>query len=107
MKNVLITGAGGEVGYTLINELKKKGYFVVATSLHSLPPESEKICNKFYFVDVTKKESLKKVFERHSFDIIFHLASILSTGGEKNPEGAISVNATGSINTLELATDGY
>jgi nucleoside-diphosphate-sugar epimerase len=104
MKNVLITGAGGEVGYTLITELKKKGCFVVATSLHKLPPESEKECNKYYQVDVIKKSSLSKVFEKHNFDIIFHLASILSTGGEKSPESAIDVNTLGSINTLELAT---
>lgn len=58
MKSVLITGAGGEVGYTLISELKKKGYFVVATSLHKLPSESEKECDKYYQVDVIKKSSL-------------------------------------------------
>ncbi len=105
MNQILITGVGGEVGFTLIRELKKnKKNFVVATSLNDLSSQSKKWCDKFYIVDVTDKDSLEKVFEKHQFDTIFHLASILSTGGEKNPEAAINVNVTGSINVLELAT---
>lgn len=105
MNNILITGAGGEVGFSLIHELKKnKENFVVATSLNNLSPQSEKECDKFYTVDITDKNSLEKVFNKYRFDTIFHLASILSTGGEKNPELAINVNTIGSVNVIEAAT---
>ena len=105
MTTILITGAGGEVGYTLIHELaKNKDNYVVATSLHDLPPESEKESSEFIQMDITDKDSVTSVFAKHEFDTIFHLASILSTGGEKTPELALDVNTIGSINILEAAT---
>lgn len=105
MNKILVTGAGGEVGYTLVHELKgDKNNCVVATSLHDLPPESEAECDEFMQMDVTDKDSVAKVFAKHEFDTIFHLASVLSTGGEKNPELALNVNTVGSINVLEAAT---
>lgn len=45
-----------------------------------------------------------KIFEEFDFDIVFHLASILSTGGEKNPELASKVNLIGTLNLMENAT---
>jgi threonine 3-dehydrogenase len=105
-QKILITGAGGEVGYTLIQELKKvKTNYVIATSLHSLPPDSEALADEFIQMDITDRKSVDKVFEKHKFDTIFHLASILSTGGEKTPELALDVNTLGSINVLEAATN--
>ena len=104
MKTVLITGAGGEVGYTLTAELKKEGYKVVALSLHNLPPEQTKITDVFYRGDVSDYKFVEKIFDKHEIEVVFHLASILSTGGERNPELAITVNAVGTQNTMEVAT---
>ena len=101
-KTAFVTGAGGEVGYTLIHDLKKKGYNIIATSLHDIEPELIKNVDKFYRLNISDKTGLSKIFEDHGFDVIFHLGSILSTGGEKKPELAIDVNTVGSINMLEL-----
>lgn len=102
-KTAFITGAGGEVGFTLIHDLKKKGYKIIASSLHEIEPELTKNVDKFYALNISDKVALTEIFKNHQFDVIFHLASILSTGGEKSPELAIDVNTKGSINMLELA----
>ncbi|HJY98506.1 MAG TPA: NAD-dependent epimerase/dehydratase family protein [Patescibacteria group bacterium] len=104
-KTAFITGAGGEVGFTLVHDLKKRGYRIIASSLHDLEPELKKNVDEFYAINISDKKSLSGVFEKHNFDVIFHLASILSTGGEKNPELAIEANTIGSINMLELAAE--
>lgn len=104
-KTAFVTGAGGEVGFTLTHDLKQKGYTVIASSLHDIEPEIMANVDKFYRLNISDKEGLKKVFDAHDFDVIFHLGSILSTGGEKNPELAIDVNTVGSINMLELAAE--
>lgn len=104
-KTAFITGAGGEVGFTLIHDLKKKGYKIIATSLHDLEPELISLVDKFYRLNISEKVGLAKIFKNHNFDVIFHLGSVLSTGGEKNPELAIDVNTVGSVNVLELAAE--
>jgi nucleoside-diphosphate-sugar epimerase len=45
----------------------------------------------------------REIDERHVIDRIFHLAGILSSGGERNPQLAHDVNVTGTLNILELA----
>lgn len=104
-KTAFITGAGGEVGYTLIHDLKKRGYKIIASSLHDIEPELVKNVDKFYKLNISDKNALAKVFKKYNFDVVFHLAAILSTGGEKNPEAAIDANTIGSINMLELAAE--
>lgn len=101
-KTAFVTGAGGEVGFTLVHDLKQKGYGVIASSLHDIESEIMANVDKFYRLNISDKEGLTKVFDAHNFDVVFHLGSILSTGGEKNPELAIDVNTIGTINMLEL-----
>jgi nucleoside-diphosphate-sugar epimerase len=46
---------------------------------------------------------LEEIDDLHEIDRIFHLAGILSSGGERHPQRAHEVNVTGTLNVLELA----
>ena len=54
---------------------------------------------------VVDKMSLEKIVKTHHITEVYHLAGLLSVGGEKNPDLAWEVNVNGLANVLELARD--
>ncbi len=105
MLQALITGISGEVGHGLIKKLHAQKYKIVAADIKDPEKEISGFLDKFYKCDISNKNGVEKIFEDQKFDVIFHLASILSTGGEKNPELAAKVNIEGTLNLLEAATN--
>lgn len=101
----LVTGISGEVGHGLIKKLYEQGFSVYAVDIRDPEEIIIKHLQKFYTCDISNKAGIDKVFSENEFDIVFHLASILSTGGEKDPETAIKVNYDGTINLLEASTN--
>ncbi|MGA3291624.1 MAG: NAD-dependent epimerase/dehydratase family protein [Candidatus Microgenomates bacterium] len=105
MLQALVTGISGEVGHGLIKALSASEEFEVSAADIKNPDEAiSGNLKNFFECDVSDSNAVNKIFEKENFDIIFHLASILSTGGEKSPEKAIDVNIKGIINLLEAAT---
>jgi threonine 3-dehydrogenase len=101
----LITGISGEVGHGLIKKLHSQSYKVIAADIKEPEKSIAGLIDKFYVCDISDKTGVEQIFEEQNFDIVFHLASILSTGGEKNPELAAKVNIEGTLNLLEAATN--
>ena len=102
-KQILVTGANGEIGHGLLTELHKKGYLIVAIDINALDRRLYPFIKKFHKVNITSSITLEKIFQKYNFSSIFHLAAVLSTGGEKNPELAHTVNVEGTFNLLSLA----
>lgn len=102
---VLITGANGEIGHGLIGHLSNGNCQIIALDLNPLDAVLESKVNYSYVGDILDKELLKKVFSAHKFCTIYHLASILSTKAEHNPELAHRINVEGTLNLLQLATE--
>jgi nucleoside-diphosphate-sugar epimerase len=104
MKTVLITGANGEIGHGLIKKLaqdpKNK---LVAFDINNLDTELSKLVLQSFKGDILDRALVKKLFDNYQFDIIFHLAALLSTSSEKDPIKAHHVNTDGAINILYLA----
>ena len=102
----LITGISGEVGTGLIKTLTESGkYEVTAADIKNPDSAIAESLKNFFKCDISDGTSVKKIFEKENFDVIFHLAAILSTGGEKFPEKAINVNIDGTINIFKSATE--
>jgi nucleoside-diphosphate-sugar epimerase len=105
MLQALITGISGEVGHGLIKTLASSGKYEVTAADIKTPDETiAGSLKNFFECDISDSSSVNKIFEKENFDVIFHLAAILSTGGEKFPEKAIDVNIKGTLNLLEAAT---
>lgn len=103
---ILITGASGEVGHGLIRELSRgREEEIIALDLQPLEADLLQICSRFIQGDILDSMLLGRLVGEFEIRVIYHLASILSTKAEHNPEGAHRVNVEGMLNLLRLAHD--
>ena len=100
---ILITGANGEIGHGLIRHLADQKKAIVALDLNPLDEVLQPLVRHWQVGDILNFSLLEKLFEEHHFSVIFHLASILSTKAELNPELAHKVNVEGTLNLLRLS----
>ncbi len=101
---VLITGASGEIGTSLIEYFAtQKGANVVALDLAEIAPARKAKCHTTIKGSITDTALMAELEKKFHFEKIFHLAGILSTGGEKDPMLAHRVNVDGTLNLLQMA----
>lgn len=96
--NILLTGAGGQIGADLVSALVAEGHRVVATDLR---PQPERPGATWRLLDVTDAAAVDAMVHEARPDLVFHLAAILSASGERNPTLAYEVNQTGTWHLLE------
>lgn len=104
MTKILVTGAFGLVGSELVPALQQKygTENVIALARKTVDPTFSGIMETG---DVTDEGLLSSLVEKHSIDQIYHLAGLLSAGGEKDPDRAWEVNLNGLRTVLELARE--
>jgi threonine 3-dehydrogenase len=103
---VLITGANGEIGHGLIAHLgEQKNVSIVAMDVQPLDESLRCQCEHFIQGDILDSMLLGRLVAEYEIRSIFHLASILSTKAEYNPETAHKVNVEGTLNLLRLAVE--
>lgn len=101
---VLVTGANGEIGRSLLRELAEEGESeIVALDLAPLPDAMGELVCATYTGDIVDKSLLDQLAAAHEIDMIFHLAALLSTRGERDPQLAHRVNVEGTLNVLRMA----
>jgi threonine 3-dehydrogenase len=100
-KQVLVTGACGEIGQALVQGLAKRGGYRIVTADFMLLPDSIKSLSAEHVQgDLVYKI---KTFYDYDFDIIFHLAASLSSKAEVATEEAHRINVEGTMQLLMLA----
>jgi len=103
---VLITGANGEIGHGLITHLGQRGVIeIVALDVQPLDESLSHYCTRFIQGDILDNMLLDRLVAEYEIRSIYHLASILSTKAEYNPETAHKVNVEGTLNLLRLAVE--
>jgi len=104
MKNILVTGACGQIGSELVIYLSEnfKGSRLIASDIKK-PTAYLTRHSHFLYLDVLNFEDMNKIVVEQHIDTIFHMAAILSAVGEKNPQQAYRVNMDGLLNVLEVA----
>ena len=101
---VLLTGASGEIGHGLIEELAKDGQRAIITlDLRPLDPHIAPLVQYQYAGSILDHALLERILAEFEVDLIFHLAALLSTRGEFTPSSAHSVNVEGTLHLLEFA----
>ena len=99
-KNILITGAGGYIGYVLVKMLLKKNYKVIAVDRFFFGNNLEKNKNLKILIEDTRSFNISKV---RNIDAVIDLAAI-----SNDPSGDLFPTATKQINyqsRLRLAND--
>ncbi len=107
IKNILVTGAVGQIGSELTLALRERygAENVIATGRRTEPSKHLVESGPFYYIDVTQRASMDVVIKRHNIDTIVHMAAILSAVGEKSPQLCWDVNMNGTIAVLQAAMD--
>ncbi|MUV37485.1 L-threonine 3-dehydrogenase [Lentibacillus sp. JNUCC-1] len=104
MKKILVTGAMGQIGSELVDQLRHTygASNVIATDIKSGGQSTE---GPYETLDVTDGERFHEFAKKYQVDTIMHLAALLSAKAENNPKFAWDLNMGGLVNALEVARD--
>jgi nucleoside-diphosphate-sugar epimerase len=104
-RGILITGAAGEIGDSLVRSLSAQGETQIVTlDLRPLPPENSKLSTHIQG-DLMDQALLARLVSEYEIATIYHLAALLSTRAEFTPEMAHQVNVEGTLHLLRLASE--
>lgn len=104
-RGILITGAAGEIGDSLVRSLSAQGETQIVTlDLKPLPPENAGLSTHVQG-DLMDQALLARLVSEYEIATIYHLAALLSTRAEFTPEMAHQVNVEGTLNLLRLASE--
>lgn len=101
-KKILVTGAFGQIGSELVPVLQQKFGIdnVIALGHHNVPSEFKGIIEKLSIDDIS---GLEELIKRYDIGTVYHLVSLLSAKGEKDPSLTWNINMGGLKNILDLA----
>lgn len=86
---VLVTGVKGQLGYDVVNELKKRGHEAVGVDIEEM--------------DITDEESVNRVIREATPDAVIHCAAYTAVdAAEDNQELCRTVNARGTGNIARV-----
>lgn len=100
---VLITGAGGEIGHSLVTRLSDAGTDVVTLDLTPLDASLAPRVLREFTGSITDIPLLDRLLAQFEVGVIYHLAALLSSRSEFTPVTAHHVNVEGTLNLLEFA----
>lgn len=102
-ETILITGANGEIGHSLVMRLAELSPVrIVALDLHTPDALLQARCHRVVTGDISDIALLDTLVATYDFDAVFHLAALLSTKSERQPRLANRVNVDGTLNLLEM-----
>ena len=93
---VFVTGVGGQLGYDVINELKRRGYEAIGSDI----TDSSDIQ-----LDITDKTAVERILTEIKPDAVIHCAAwtaVDAAEDEENKEKVYAVNVTGTRNIAEV-----
>ena len=113
MKNILVTGAAGFIGFHLCRRLANEGFTVIGIDNMSdyydinlkkdrLKQLSELDGFTFHQLDISDRPSLVKLFNGNAFDTVVNLAAQAGVRYSlENPHAYVDANIVGFVNLLE------
>ncbi|MGN1183428.1 MAG: SDR family oxidoreductase, partial [Faecalibacillus sp.] len=94
---VLVTGVNGQLGYDVMNELKKRGHTAIGSDI----TENNEYFNDYYSLDITNQESVNQVITKVNPDAVIHCAAWTAVDlaeDDDKVEKVREVNAKGTEN---------
>lgn len=103
MKNILVTGASGTVGFEVLKQLLDKGNYNITVFDKKTTVSGKKLLPfngdiKLIFGDITNPKDLEQIT---NIDAVIHLAAIIPPLADEVPELAKKVNTGGTQNLIK------
>jgi UDP-glucose 4-epimerase len=107
---ILVTGAAGYLGSTLVAALARRGAggdvgAIVATDVREVAAERRLPGVEYVALDI-RAPGLAELLKQHAIDTVVHLAAIVTPGPKSNRELEYSVDVLGTRNVLEACVAG-
>jgi len=94
---ILVTGGEGFIGSNLVSELISRGHDTRVCDIRQSGNEN------YFRCDVSKFRQLERIFQKHKFDVVYHLAAEYGRwNGEDYYENLWLTNVVGTKNLLRL-----
>ncbi|TVR68831.1 MAG: NAD-dependent epimerase/dehydratase family protein [Spirochaetaceae bacterium] len=105
MRQILITGALGQLGSEIAAELRRRhgAEKVVLTDIRGDVNADLIAEGPFYQFDIRDGVRLTEIVRKHRIDTVYHLAALLSATAERDPQAAWDLNMNGLTTVLEVA----
>lgn len=102
---IMVTGALGQIGTDLVEELRKKygNDNILATDIRKIEDNPGVENGPFEILSVIDSDSMDNMVKEYDIQEIYHLAAILSATGEEKPELCKKINVGGTVSVLETA----
>jgi nucleoside-diphosphate-sugar epimerase len=104
-RTAIVTGANGEMGHLLLPALRSAGYDPVAVDLAEAPPSIAASSLATVVGSVADGALMADLFRTHAPDAVFHLAALLSSKAERDPDLAHDVNVSATLNLFRLCRE--
>jgi nucleoside-diphosphate-sugar epimerase len=106
MRNILVTGALGQIGSELVTALRQRygaGHVIASDIRRPQTQMHPTRVRNFEYLDCTQPQQVLEVVRRHQIERIYHLAAVLSAVAEEKPNLAWSINIGSLYNVLQAA----
>lgn len=104
MKKIMVTGAFGQIGSELVPALQMKfgKEHVIAVGNRHVPKDFDGVVETVSLPDFDR---VKELIEKHDVGTVYHLVSLLSATGEKDPSFTWDLNMQSLKDFLNLAVE--
>lgn len=99
---ILVTGASGQLGYDVVNELNKRGHNTIGTDIAL----SEKL--PIVTLDITDEDAVSKTVAEINPDAVIHCAAwtaVDAAEDEENKQKVFAINENGTANLAKACRD--
>lgn len=104
---IFVTGAGGQLGHDVMNELAKRGYQGIGAGLapgySGIADGSEAAAMPYVQLDITDKEAVERVITEIDPDAVIHCAAWTAVDMAEDPDKAERVRAVNAGGTRNIA----
>lgn len=96
---IFVTGVGGQLGYDVVNELKKRGYEAVGSDILD---ETAADC-EYIKLDITDAEAVEKIISELNPDVVVHCAAWTAVDAAEDEGNIPKIHAVNVNGTRNLA----
>ena len=101
---VLVTGAAGQLGYDVVNELTRRGIAAVGTDIREENDLTERAnWSEYLALDITDRSAVEKTVGRIAPDAIIHCAAWTNVDGAEDEKNRATVERINVFGTENLA----